>query len=147
MLHFGSGHMFSTFAACKRKNVIQVYLQLSAPTAMLGSINHKLRECDLTNIINATARLSFIAEQMDRIRASTDSLDAVRRTVRARIEKTTSLRLSRRDRAALRSYIRDVTALFCDGRVDEHTAAAGLNRILMAAAANSPSIMYYGSMV
>ena len=48
-----------------------------------------------------------------------------------------------RDRIALRDYLRKLSWMYRRGEIDERTTQQGLNKVVMAAAANSPEVLNY----
>lgn len=95
------------------------------------------------NLLNEAARHDYLSEQIQRLKGSRPDRDGVRQSLQALIEEATSIRLGHKDRAALRSYLQKFTARFRSGEIDERTAKVGLNKVIMAAAANSPDVLHY----
>ncbi len=96
-----------------------------------------------TNLLNEHSRREYIDEQM-RILATPNGDDrAVHASMQTLIEAVTSLKFGDDDRAALQDYLIRVTTLYRQGKIDARTVQVDLNKVLMAAAANSPDILHY----
>lgn len=92
-------------------------------------------------ISDATVRNAFIRQQLDALTRSSAEIFSVRKQIEACVEAATSLQLSHRDRAALRAFLTGLIRRFRSGEIDDRTAYTGLNRLLMAASANSPEVL------
>lgn len=95
------------------------------------------------NILNEADRHDYLTQQMARLRSNDSDHYAARLHLQNLIEGATSIRFGHKDRAALRSYLRKVGSLLRKGEIDERTAKVDLNKVLMAAAANSPDVLHY----
>jgi hypothetical protein len=95
------------------------------------------------NVLNEAERNIYLSEQMQRLRSTDSDHYAARLHLQNLIEGVTSIRFGHKDRAALRSYLRKVGSLLRKGEIDERTAKVDLNKVLMAAAANSPDVLHY----
>ena len=94
------------------------------------------------NVFNAEARHDYLSEQVSRLKDTTGEMD-VRLGIQKMIEDVSSLKFGDDDRAALGRYVGRITAMVRTGELDERTAKVDLNKVLMAAAANSPDVLHY----
>lgn len=94
-------------------------------------------------LFNETARKAFVDQHMAAFRAGIREGRAARENLQARIESMTSVRFGEDDRIALRDYLRKLSWMYRKGEIDEHTTQQGLNKVVMAAAANSPDVLHY----
>ncbi len=94
------------------------------------------------NGINQQSRRDYLAEQLHLLDGS-ESEDRVVSGLQDQIESQTSLRFGDEDRVALRAYLRRVTSQYRSGEMDQRSAQLDLNKVLMAAAANSPDVLAY----
>jgi len=97
----------------------------------------------MTNPLNETARRDFVAEHMEAFRVGISEGRAARARLQARIEEMTSVRFGEDDKIALRDYLRKLSWMYRRGEIDERTTQQGLNKVVMAAAANSPEVLNY----
>lgn len=95
----------------------------------------------MTNLLNATDRYTFISEQIERMKGPTEETHKVLTGLQAQIEAASSLRFDPRDRAALRAYLSGVIHRLNAGEIDERAAHSGVDRLVMAATANSPGAL------
>ncbi len=95
------------------------------------------------NVLNEADRHDYLSRLMDRLRSTDSDHYAARLHLQTLIEGVTSIRFGHKDRAALRSYLRKIASLYRKGEIDERTAKVDLNKVLMAAAANSPDVLHY----
>lgn len=94
------------------------------------------------NVFNAEARHDYLSQQVSRLKETTGEMD-VRVGIQQLIEDVSSLKFGDDDRAALGRYVGRITAMVRTGELDERTAKVDLNKVLMAAAANSPDVLHY----
>ncbi len=95
----------------------------------------------MANLLNATTRHAFVSQQIERMKGPTDEAHHVLTGLQAEIEASTSLRLDPRDRAALRAYLSGVVRRLKTGEIDERAAHSGVDKLVMAAMANSPGAL------
>ena len=94
-------------------------------------------------LFNETARKAFVDQHMEAFRAGIREGRTARENLQARIESMTSVRFGEDDRIALRDYLRKLSWMYRKGEIDERTTQQGLNKVVMAAAANSPDVLHY----
>jgi hypothetical protein len=95
------------------------------------------------NPFNETARRDFIAEHMEAFKVGIREGRAAREKLQAKIESMTSVSFGEDDKLALRDYLRKLSWMYRKGEIDERTTQQGLNKVVMAAAANSPDVLHY----
>jgi len=96
-----------------------------------------------TNLLNEQSRREYLDEQMRILETPNGDDRAVHASMQTLIEAATSLKFGEEDRAALQNYLIRVTTLYREGKIDSRTAQVDLNKVLMAAAANSPDVLHY----
>ena len=96
----------------------------------------------MSGLLNSLSRHTFIAQQIERIKAGVPDLALARNHLQDRVEAETSLRFEPRDRAALRAFIRGLSRRLRSGEIDDTTAYAGMNRLIMAATSNNPEVLH-----
>ena len=95
------------------------------------------------NLFSETARKAFVDQHMEAFRAGVREGRAARENLQAKIESMTSVSFAEDDRIALRDYLRKLSWMYRKGEIDERTTQQGLNKVVMAAAANSPEVLNY----
>lgn len=95
----------------------------------------------MSELLNASKRYDYIAQQIEQLKSAGAPPHTVRTNLQKQIEAVTSLNFAYRDRAALRAYLRGVIHKFTNGEIDERTAQAAINKVLMAGQANSPEVL------
>ncbi len=95
----------------------------------------------MSPLSNALTRHAFIARQFGGLRMASDA-HLARKRLEYAIEAATSLRFGNRDRAALRYFLRNLIARLRSGDIDERTAHGAVDKLAMAAAANSPDVLH-----
>ena len=95
----------------------------------------------MSALLNSLSRHTFIAEQIEGIKTAAPGLAASRQHLQDLVEAETSLRFEPRDRAALRAFIAGLSRRLRSGEIDDTTAYAGMNRLIMAAASNNPDVL------
>ncbi len=97
----------------------------------------------MPDFLNSSLRHAFISQNIESIRASASELSVAlaRRQLQDKIESATSLKFGYRDRAALRAFIAGLSRRLRAGEIDDTTAYAGMNRLIMAAGSNSPDVL------
>ena len=96
----------------------------------------------MSDLLNSNTRYSFIRDQLANLKAAPDAGETVRVYLQDRVEGLTSLRFGPRDRAALRLFLSELIDRFRNGEIDEGIAFASMNKLVMAAAANSPDTLH-----
>jgi hypothetical protein len=95
------------------------------------------------NPFNEIARHAFVSEQMQAFKVGIREGRTAREKLQARIESMTSVRFGEDDKLALRDYLRKLSWMYRKGEIDQRTTEQGLNKVVMAAAANSPDVLHY----
>lgn len=95
----------------------------------------------MSPLSNALTRHAFIARHFGGLAGASDA-HAARKHLQRTIEAATSLTFVRRDRAALRLFLKNAIARLRKGEIDEATARAAVNKVAMAAASNSPDVLH-----
>jgi len=90
----------------------------------------------MSPLSNALTRHAFIARHF-----GTSDPHSARKHLQRTIEAATSLQFAPRDRAALRLFLKNAIARLRSGEIDQDTAHASVNKLAMAAAANSPEVL------
>jgi hypothetical protein len=94
-------------------------------------------------LFNEAARKAFVDQHMAAFRAGLREGRVARERLQIKIESMTSVRFGEDDRIALRDYLRKLSWMYRKGEIDERTTQQGLNKIIMAATANSPEVLNY----
>lgn len=95
----------------------------------------------MSPLSNALSRHAFISRQIASPLLGSNAHQARKRLERA-IEDSTSIRFGDRDRAALRLFLKNLIKRLRSGDIDEGTARGAVNKLAMAAAANSPDVLH-----
>jgi len=95
----------------------------------------------MSPLSNALTRHAFIARHFGGLAGPSDAHSA-RKHLQHTIEAATSLHFARRDRAALRLFLKNAIARLRKGEIDEATARSAVNKVAMAAASNSPDVLH-----
>ena len=95
------------------------------------------------NLFTETARKAFVDQHMLAFKAGIREGRAAREKLQVHIESMTSVRFGEDDKIALRDYLRKLSWMYRKGEIDERTTQQGLNKVVMAAAANSPDVLHY----
>lgn len=91
----------------------------------------------MSPLSNALTRHAFIARHF-----GTSDTHTARKHLQRTIEAATSLSFARRDRAALRLFLKNAIGRLRKGEIDQATAHAAINKVAMAAASNSPDVLH-----
>jgi hypothetical protein len=94
-------------------------------------------------LFNETARKEFVDQHMAAFKVGIREGRAAREKLQAKIESMTSVSFGEDDKIALRDYLRKLSWMYRKGEIDERTTQQGLNKVVMAAAANSPDVLHY----
>lgn len=94
-------------------------------------------------LFNETARKEFVDQHMATFKVGIREGRAAREKLQAKIESMTSVSFGEDDKIALRDYLRKLSWMYRKGEIDERTTQQGLNKVVMAAAANSPDVLHY----
>lgn len=94
-------------------------------------------------LFNEAARKAFVDQHMQAFKVGIREGRAAREKLQAGIESMTSVRFGEDDKIALRDYLRKLSWMYRKGEIDERTTQQGLNKVVMAAAANSPDVLHY----
>jgi hypothetical protein len=95
------------------------------------------------NLFSEAARKTFVDQHMEAFKVGVREGRAAREKLQAKIESMTSVRFGEDDKIALRDYLRKLSWMYRKGEIDERTTQQGLNKVVMAAAANSPEVLNY----
>ena len=94
-------------------------------------------------LFNEAARKEFVDQHMEAFKTGIREGRAAREKLQAKIESMTSVSFAEDDKIALRDYLRKLSWMYRKGEIDERTTQQGLNKVVMAAAANSPDVLHY----
>ncbi len=94
-------------------------------------------------LFNEAARKEFVDQHMEAFRVGIREGRVAREKLQTKIESMTSVSFGEDDKIALRDYLRKLSWMYRKGEIDERTTQQGLNKVVMAAAANSPDVLHY----
>ena len=94
-------------------------------------------------LFNEAARKAFVDQHMEAFKVGIREGRIAREKLQTKIESMTSVSFGEDDKIALRDYLRKLSWMYRKGEIDERTTQQGLNKVVMAAAANSPDVLHY----
>ncbi len=94
-------------------------------------------------LFNEAARKEFVDQHMEAFKVGIREGRIAREKLQTKIESMTSVSFGEDDKIALRDYLRKLSWMYRKGEIDERTTQQGLNKVVMAAAANSPDVLHY----
>jgi hypothetical protein len=94
-------------------------------------------------LFNEAARKEFVDQHMEAFKVGIREGRVAREKLQTKIESMTSVSFGEDDKIALRDYLRKLSWMYRKGEIDERTTQQGLNKVVMAAAANSPDVLHY----